>query len=86
MCVAESFFKTLKVELVYDYEFESIEEAKSKVFEWIEIWYNKKRLHLHQVIKTPCEVEQEFYKKVNHAAQSLKNVRLFVATPILIRE
>lgn len=66
--VAESFFKTLKVELVYDYNFESIEEAKSKVFEWIEIWYNKKRLHSTLGYKTPYEIEQEFYRKINHAA------------------
>lgn len=66
--VAESFFKTLKVELVYDYEFESIEEAKSKVFEWIEIWYNRKRLHSSLGYKTPYEVEQEFYRKINLAA------------------
>lgn len=66
--VAESFFKTLKVELIYDCELESIEEAKSKVFEWIEIWYNKKRLHSSLGYKTPYEVEQEFYQKINHAA------------------
>ncbi len=35
--VAESFLKTLKTELVYGNKFESIEDAKSKVFEWIEI-------------------------------------------------
>ncbi len=66
--VAESFFKTLKTELVYGNKFESIEEAKSKVFEWIEIWYNKKRLHSSLGYKTPYEVEQEFYQKINHAA------------------
>ncbi|WP_394697585.1 IS3 family transposase [uncultured Sunxiuqinia sp.] len=40
--VAESFFYTLKSELVDGNKFESIEGAKSKVFEWAEIWYNKK--------------------------------------------
>jgi len=66
--VAESFFKTLKVELVYDNEFKSIEQAKSKIFEWIEVWYNKKRLHSSLGYKTPYEMEQEFYQKINHAA------------------
>jgi len=66
--VAESFFKTLKVELIYHDEFKTIEEAKLKIFEWIEVWYNKKRLHSSLEYKTPYEVEQEFYKKINHAA------------------
>lgn len=66
--VAESFFKTLKTELVYGNKFESIEEAKSRIFEWIEVWYNKKRLHSSLGYKTPYEVEKEFNRKINHAA------------------
>ncbi len=66
--VAESFFKSLKVELVYDSEFKTIEEAKTKVFEWIEIWYNKVRLHESLGYKTPYEAEQQFYKLINRAA------------------
>lgn len=66
--VAESFFKTLKTKLIYDDTFESIEEAKSKIFEWTEIWYNKKSLHSSLGYKTPYEVEQEFHLKINHAA------------------
>ena len=65
--VAESFFKTLKVELVYDNEFKSIEEAKTKIFEWIEVWYNRKRLHSSLGYKTPYEVEQEFSQIKNVA-------------------
>ncbi len=43
--VAESFFKSLKVELVYRMRFESMEEASISIFEWIETWYNKNRRH-----------------------------------------
>ena len=43
--VAESFFKTIKTELIYDCKFQSIYQAKLAVFEYIEIWYNKKRRH-----------------------------------------
>jgi transposase InsO family protein len=43
--VAESFFKTLKVELVYQKRFKSKQEAALKVFEWIETWYNRNRRH-----------------------------------------
>jgi len=65
--VAESFFKTLKVELVYQHNFKTIEQAKSAVFEYIEIWYNRKRLHSFLGYKTPKEVELEFNKLKNVA-------------------
>ena len=44
--VAESFFKTLKVEQIYGNELESIEQAKTSVFEYMEVWHNKKRYTL----------------------------------------
>jgi len=55
--IVKSFFKTLKAELIYDSNFYSTEQAKTKIFEWIEIWYNKKRLHSSLGYKTPYEVE-----------------------------
>jgi len=61
--VAESFFKTIKVELIYQRKFKSIELAKSAIFEYIEIWYNRKRIHSSLGHKTPREVELEFYQK-----------------------
>jgi transposase InsO family protein len=60
--VAESFFKTLKAELIYNSNFKTIEETKLAVFEYIETWYNRRRLHSSLGYKTPCEVEYEFYK------------------------
>jgi transposase InsO family protein len=43
--VAESFFKTLKVEHVYRQRFADKEDAAVSVFEWIETWYNRHRRH-----------------------------------------
>jgi transposase InsO family protein len=48
--VAESFFKTLKAECVYQNKFVNKQQAAVVVFEYIETWrpplrYNKKRLH-----------------------------------------
>jgi len=43
--VAESFFKTIKTEMIYDCKFQSIHQAKLAVFEYIEVWYNRKRRH-----------------------------------------
>ena len=65
--VAESFFKTLKTELIYHQEYKTIEQAKLAVFEYIETWYNRKRLHSSLGYKTPVEVETEFNKLKNVA-------------------
>jgi transposase InsO family protein len=43
--VAESFFKTLKVEHVYHNSYKTYREAELSVFEYIETWYNTNRIH-----------------------------------------
>jgi putative transposase len=43
--VAESFFKTIKVELIYTNKYQNKQDAAISVFEWIETWYNKNRRH-----------------------------------------
>jgi transposase InsO family protein len=53
--VAENFFKILKSEMVNHYEFKTILEAKNHVFEFIEGWYNTKRIHSYLGYKTPEE-------------------------------
>lgn len=65
--VAESFFKTLKSELIYNENLKTIQETKTTIFEYIEIWYNRKRLHSALGYKTPFEMELEFYKFKNSA-------------------
>ncbi len=41
--MAESFFKSIKAELVYGNNLLTREQMKTKVFIYIDIWYNKKR-------------------------------------------
>ena len=43
--VAESFFHTLKIELVHHCDYETREEARSSIFEYIEVFYNRLRTH-----------------------------------------
>lgn len=43
--VVESFFKTLKAELVYHEHYETREQARRSIFEYVEVFYNRKRLH-----------------------------------------
>lgn len=56
--VAESFFGTLKQELVYHCRFKTREEAKSAIFEYIEVFYNRFRLHSTLNYQSPENVEQ----------------------------
>jgi transposase InsO family protein len=53
--VAESFFHTLKTELVYFEKYETKEQAKLSIFEYIEIFYNRQRLHSALDYQTPAE-------------------------------
>ncbi len=55
--VSESFFATLKLELVYPYFFES-REARTRIFEYIEIYYNRQRLHSFSGYMSPCSYEE----------------------------
>ena len=55
--VAESFFRTLKEELVKDERFKTRQEAKQAIFEYIEIYYNRQRLHSTLNYTTPFEFE-----------------------------
>ena len=42
---AESFFCTLKIELIHRHKFGTREEAKRKIFEYVEMYYNRGRAH-----------------------------------------
>lgn len=65
--VAESFFKTLKTELIYHYNYHTRNQAEVAVFEYIEVWYNRKRLHSSLGYVTPMEFEMNYYQMLNAA-------------------
>ena len=54
----ESFFHSLKTELVYRRKFKTREEARRAIFEWIETWYNRQRRHSALEYMTPEEYEK----------------------------
>lgn len=58
--VAESFFSRLKVELIYAENYQRIEEAMSGIFQYIEMFYNRKRRHSALGYKSPANYESEF--------------------------
>lgn len=55
----ESFHSVMKKEEIYVHEYPNFEEAKSAIFEYIESWYNRKRIHSALGYKTPQQVEDE---------------------------
>jgi len=55
--VAESFFATLKKELVRNQAFPSRDAARSDVFEYIEVFYNRQRAHSWLDYETPTAFE-----------------------------
>ncbi|SHE58132.1 Transposase InsO and inactivated derivatives [Fodinibius roseus] len=55
---AESFFKTLKAELPADTSGCSYSQVRRVLFNYIEIWYNHKRLHSSLDYQTPAQTEQ----------------------------
>jgi len=61
--VAESFFHSLKTELVHHYQFKTREEAKRAIFDYIEVFYNRQRLHSTNDYLSPVD-----YERVKQAA------------------
>lgn len=53
----ESFFAILKTELIHHRRYQSRQQAKSDIFEFIEVFYNRQRLHAAIGYKSPAEFE-----------------------------
>jgi putative transposase len=57
--VAESFFATLEWELIEDSDWHTHEEDKRDLFDYLEIWYNRRRRHSALGYKSPAEYEAQ---------------------------
>jgi putative transposase len=62
--VAESFFATLKVELVYQTRWSTRAQARNDVFEYIEVFYNHRRRHSALGYLCPDEFERAQHRKM----------------------
>lgn len=58
--VMESFYRTLKRELVKDSNYENPEQARIDIFKYIETYYNTKRMHSALNYMSPVEYEAKF--------------------------
>ena len=63
--VMESFYSTLKVELIYQNTYQTRREAQRDIFEYIEVFYNRERLHSSIGYYTPEEYESLMLTKVS---------------------
>jgi putative transposase len=61
--MAESLWSRFKAELLDKGTFECFEDAYTEIFEYIEIYYNKKRLHSSLNYQTPSNFEAQFNEK-----------------------
>jgi putative transposase len=55
----ESFFSSLKYELVYHHRFATLAEARTAIFDYIETFYNRFRLHSSLAYQTPISFESQ---------------------------
>ena len=59
--VAESFFGTLKTEFIYTQTFSTREIAKTSIAQWIEVFYNRQRLHSTIGYVSPVQFEENYW-------------------------
>ena len=63
--VSESFFKTLKTELIYFSRFKTRAEAKSAIFDYVEVFYNRRRRHSSLGYLSPAEFERRSHQPMS---------------------
>jgi putative transposase len=69
--MAESFFATLECEVLDRHHFRTRDEARVKIFSWIEGWYNLRRRHSSIEYRSPREFEQRSHKRSRTGPQEL---------------
>ena len=79
--VAESFFKTLKTEMVYHQRFATRQETRVAVFEYIEVWYNRNRRHSALGYLSPCQYEQTI--TATYHGCLIKSLQYNIASPLM---
>ncbi len=56
--MAESFFATLKAEMAAARPWPTRADARTAVFEWVEVWYNRQRAHSALAYRPPAVFEE----------------------------
>lgn len=75
--IAESFFKSLKVELIYQNRYETRKQAELSIFEYIEGFYNLNRRHKQLNNLTIPEFQKSIINNLKNAGLKHLNIPLF---------
>jgi len=67
----ESFHSIIKRELVYLETFKTREQAIRRIFEYIEVWYNRERIHSSFDFRTPDEYERIYFQALRTKASGV---------------
>jgi len=59
----ESFFATLKLEMDADKPFTSREAARCAVFDFVEVFYTRQRMHSALGYRSPDQIEREYHER-----------------------
>jgi putative transposase len=65
--VAESFFGTIKTELIHPRIFSGRAEAKTVIAEWIEVFYNRQRIHSTIGFLSPVQFEEQYWRALSQS-------------------
>ncbi|WP_368489423.1 IS3 family transposase [Clostridium sp. BJN0013] len=65
---AETFFASLKKDKLYRRKFKTRDEARMVIVEYIELFYNAKRLHSTLGYNSPKEYKKDYYLKLKLAS------------------
>ncbi|MDP9428860.1 MAG: integrase core domain-containing protein [Actinomycetota bacterium] len=66
--MSESFWGTIKTELLYRHVWPIRHDADMAIFEWIESWYNRERLHSSLGYLSPKQYEQQHHEQTHQPA------------------
>lgn len=69
---AETFFSTIKNEMIYLTRFQTREEARKAIFDYIELFYNRKRKHAALGYMAPVNYARQYWSK--QAAKNFKKI------------
>ena len=75
--VAESFFGSLKTELIYPTIFSTRAIARTIIAEWIEVFYNRQRIHSTLGYLTPAQFEEHYWSTLDHPMVAQLSCPLF---------
>jgi putative transposase len=56
--VVESFFSSLKNELIHHRDYHTRDQARAEIFDYVELFYNRKRIHQSLDYETPLMYEK----------------------------